>query len=323
MARSLEFYYSQAMTTTRSIGRRIGAMVSAALFVSTLASALPGKTAFAHSGGTDKYGCHAGSRPYHCHNSLSATERLELERSFKREYLRNGLTVKGGFAYSNKRYKSCAALNRDLFRGVSKSRLAMESLYTYTGTLYALVSPALYKKNVHLDADKDGVACGLLEPENQRVPTFLCNPGSQEGLNGLTPETAFRCVIDSKQTGGWLIEIVSVSPNATDAVLAEEDMNDEPYPGNQYFIVTIKVTNLTGKTAFFSRSTIKALGNSGNVYDYRNRCGYINPNEFNGLDMRNGETRIGNVCWEVSSSDADDLKIFYDNYFQRTYLSYK
>ena len=22
----------------------------------------------AHSGGTDKYGCHAGSRPYHCHN---------------------------------------------------------------------------------------------------------------------------------------------------------------------------------------------------------------------------------------------------------------
>jgi len=23
----------------------------------------------AHSGGTDKYGCHAGSKPYHCHNS--------------------------------------------------------------------------------------------------------------------------------------------------------------------------------------------------------------------------------------------------------------
>ena len=24
---------------------------------------------FAHSGGTDRYGCHAGSEPYHCHNS--------------------------------------------------------------------------------------------------------------------------------------------------------------------------------------------------------------------------------------------------------------
>ena len=26
-------------------------------------------TSFAHSGGTDKYGCHAGSKPYHCHKS--------------------------------------------------------------------------------------------------------------------------------------------------------------------------------------------------------------------------------------------------------------
>lgn len=24
-------------------------------------------TAFAHSGGTDANGCHAGSKPYHCH----------------------------------------------------------------------------------------------------------------------------------------------------------------------------------------------------------------------------------------------------------------
>lgn len=24
--------------------------------------------AFAHSGGTDAHGCHAGSQPYHCHN---------------------------------------------------------------------------------------------------------------------------------------------------------------------------------------------------------------------------------------------------------------
>ncbi|MFW7342564.1 YHYH domain-containing protein [Pollutimonas sp. H1-120] len=23
--------------------------------------------AYAHSGGTDKNGCHAGSKPYHCH----------------------------------------------------------------------------------------------------------------------------------------------------------------------------------------------------------------------------------------------------------------
>lgn len=26
-----------------------------------------GNLASAHSGGTNKYGCHAGSKPYHCH----------------------------------------------------------------------------------------------------------------------------------------------------------------------------------------------------------------------------------------------------------------
>lgn len=29
--------------------------------------------AFAHPGGTDSSGCHAGSQPYHCHNSGSSS----------------------------------------------------------------------------------------------------------------------------------------------------------------------------------------------------------------------------------------------------------
>lgn len=37
-----------------------------ALFA-TLVLSLP-IVSFAHSGGTDKHGCHAGTEPYHCHN---------------------------------------------------------------------------------------------------------------------------------------------------------------------------------------------------------------------------------------------------------------
>lgn len=33
--------------------------------------------AFAHSGGTDSRGCHAGSQPYHCHNSKSGLGEYE------------------------------------------------------------------------------------------------------------------------------------------------------------------------------------------------------------------------------------------------------
>jgi len=39
-------------------------MKSAVAFIAVL---LTCTAALAHSGGTDKNGCHAGSRPYHCH----------------------------------------------------------------------------------------------------------------------------------------------------------------------------------------------------------------------------------------------------------------
>lgn len=310
------------MSWSSSLRIRLGVALVGVMLVSFLVIFLSGTYVSAHSGGTDKYGCHAGSRPYHCHSSLSATDRQKLLQSIERGYLLNGLTVNGKFAFDNKRYKTCAALNRDLLRGVSKSKIAMESLYTNTGQLYALVSPSLYKKNVHLDADKDGVACGLLEPENERVPTFNCAIESQGNRDGLTPETAYRCSLDSKITGGWLVEILTVSPNATDAVLAEYENNDSPYPGNQYFIATIKVTNLTGKKGDFLAYSFGAQGASGVAYDYKNRCGLIVPSEFNGLDIANGESRIGNLCWEIDSRDADSLKISY-GWYRKIFLAFK
>ena len=43
--------------------RRLAVTATAALFLTSLTSA-----ALAHSGGLDRYGCHGGSQPYHCHN---------------------------------------------------------------------------------------------------------------------------------------------------------------------------------------------------------------------------------------------------------------
>jgi hypothetical protein len=268
----------------------------------------------AHSGGTDKYGCHGGSQPYHCHSSLSATEMRDMLKSIERQYMLNGLTANAKFVYKNKRYKSCSELNSQLLRGVSISKIARESLYPGLGGLYALVSLGLYKKNRHLDADKDGVACGLLEPENARVQTIPCSTGGQDAPDGLTISTGFKCAIDSKILGGWLIEILSYTPNATDAVLAEDEMNDLPNPGNQFFIATIKVTNLTGKRGNFIASDIKAQGAIGNVYDHSNTCGPLLPNRFWGLDIPNGGNEVGNLCWEIDSRDADSLVVLYSRY---------
>jgi len=37
------------------------------ILIATIITVLATSTAFAHSGGTDAKGCHAGSKPYHCH----------------------------------------------------------------------------------------------------------------------------------------------------------------------------------------------------------------------------------------------------------------
>jgi len=44
--------------------------IKATIAIAALATATTFTTVpvAAHSGGTDRYGCHAGSRPYHCHN---------------------------------------------------------------------------------------------------------------------------------------------------------------------------------------------------------------------------------------------------------------
>eukprot|EP00919_Chromeraceae_sp_WS-2016_P053468 GHVR01126949.1.p1 GENE.GHVR01126949.1~~GHVR01126949.1.p1 ORF type:complete len:130 (+),score=6.13 GHVR01126949.1:108-497(+) len=44
------------------------------LFIIALTISIQSGAAVAHSGGTDANGCHAGSKPYHCHGSKSAPD---------------------------------------------------------------------------------------------------------------------------------------------------------------------------------------------------------------------------------------------------------
>lgn len=48
--------------------------------------ALSLQTANAHSGGTDENGCHAGSQPYHCHNSGDSSDSYSDEPLFPEDF---------------------------------------------------------------------------------------------------------------------------------------------------------------------------------------------------------------------------------------------
>ena len=61
----VRFHLPLTTKGNNSVRKIIPIALSLFLVISTIAQS------FAHSGGTDSNGCHAGSQPYHCHNSKS------------------------------------------------------------------------------------------------------------------------------------------------------------------------------------------------------------------------------------------------------------
>jgi hypothetical protein len=59
-------------STSRGGSRRKVMVVVAISVALVLSTELASSPADAHSGGTDRYGCHAGSKPYHCHGGSPA-----------------------------------------------------------------------------------------------------------------------------------------------------------------------------------------------------------------------------------------------------------
>ena len=81
-----------------------------------------------------------------------------------------------------------------------------------------------------------------------------------------------------------------------------------------YYLVKMKVTNLTGKTDDFPTRLLGARGTSGREYDYNDDC----HSQYRALGktlsdsstaVPNGKSAEGNVCWSVSTEDAVGLKV--------------
>lgn len=116
---------------------------------------------------------------------------------------------------------------------------------------------------------------------------------------------------DSIELGDWTIVINSVTLDATDEVMAENQFNDPPAEGRQFVMVNMDATydgEETG-TAWLDLSQ-RVLGSGGNTFgsggameDY---CGSI-PNDLNdGGEQFPGATVTGNVCISVPADQLDD-----------------
>jgi hypothetical protein len=113
--------------------------------------------------------------------------------------------------------------------------------------------------------------------------------------------------------GGWQVVVNSVTPDATSTVLARNQFNDKPKPGEQFFIANITVTyNGQGSGRFDGRYRLRTVGAASVSYStFDNSCGVI-PDELPDSETFSGGSLSGNVCWSIRSSDAASL-VMYDN----------
>lgn len=112
-------------------------------------------------------------------------------------------------------------------------------------------------------------------------------------------------------TGNWALAVVSVSPDATGAVLGFSASNRPPAPGAQFFLARISVTNVgQGARRFGAQARLFALGRNSVVHPSRDAsCGSV-PQRIADDAVPAGATISGNLCWQVLSTEAGTLLLF-------------
>lgn len=119
------------------------------------------------------------------------------------------------------------------------------------------------------------------------------------------------------EVGDYKVTVLSVTPDATDIVAAENQFNDPPAPGDQFFIARLSVTYVgseTGNPAF--DLNYQAVGESSTSYTiFNNTCGVYSEQSYNVTELFEDGSAEFNVCWAISSDDAGSLVMYIESLF--------
>jgi hypothetical protein len=123
---------------------------------------------------------------------------------------------------------------------------------------------------------------------------------------------------------GWQIVVLHFNPDAWPAVLAENQFNDPPAPGNRMVIIRVGVTNISvdHEPAVTAPSWFYLVGSRNSVYSTfgeRSHCGVV-PDELFG-DLYRGGYAEGNICFQIPV-DEGDLRLLYE-YFWEEYVFFR
>ena len=151
-------------------------------------------------------------------------------------------------------------------------------------------------------------------PPHTLTPVHTPTPEPPPALGSRENPVPFGTTVEVKgeeTTDHWEITVLGTTPDATAIVLSKNPYNDPPEEGNQFYIVRVQAKYLgPDSTEFWGSYRLRALGAGGVVYTtFEHSCGVI-PDELPDPELFAGGTVEGNVCWQISSGDADSLMVF-------------
>jgi len=122
---------------------------------------------------------------------------------------------------------------------------------------------------------------------------------------------------------GWTFQVNSVTPDATAQVLATNQFNSPPASGDQFFMVnftmTYKGSNSSNVTDIVTSLGTVGAANTGYT-SFGNSCGVV-PNELDqSQDVFTGGTITGNLCWDIASSDAASLILYFTPFLSSNHV---
>ncbi|HWK81109.1 MAG TPA: cupredoxin domain-containing protein [Thermomicrobiales bacterium] len=177
----------------------------------------------------------------------------------------------------------------------------------------------------------------LLNMDDERVWFSLGGNGGATGTP--TADSSARTVVKESSrkrpipvgsiglVGDYEVSVDNVTPNADDIIAAENQFNDPPAAGNQFFMARIEMTytgSETGSPAFdLNFQSVGALNKGYSTFD--NDCGVTPDSAVNLSDVFPGGKVTFNVCWQIATEDADSLVMYVEPLFsfdnERTWFS--
>jgi hypothetical protein len=127
-----------------------------------------------------------------------------------------------------------------------------------------------------------------------------------------------RTTHNLRESGGWQLRVNKSIPNATRIVMAENQFNDPPKSGHQFFMISITLKNGGKKVEdAFSAITLSAVGRSNVAYEpgSSDSCGVIRSELDEFKTVFPGGKLTGNICFSVRKRDAARLLLYYEPEF--------